>query len=280
MDQIHNNHIQGKISKNISSYLLSLRENNKNEVYETLLLMMLNDDFKNAIENLVEKNIKNIKVNKGMVKIEMKVTSDYIKTIQFVCKSKYFKENFTKLEIKKKENIALNLVPELTLHSFLTRNTNFKSVLNINIKDAVNPSLGYKEPLNKSSNLPLVNSHSVIFPLINHKEIGKNKDQIQLSFYKDEQLDEIIKYLKVVLGIKNKTKKKKLSLGQSFRMLQIENEIKNNPEQYQKQKNEYPEQIISREMKSRYKETASMEKVFKSLQRIKKIKKEINSKDK
>jgi hypothetical protein len=63
-------------------------------------------------------------------------------------------------------------------------------------------------------------------------------------------------------------------------MLQIENEIKNNPEQYQKQKNEYPEQIISREMKSRYKETASMEKVFKSLQRIKKIKKEINSKDK
>jgi hypothetical protein len=68
-----------------------------------------------------------------------------------------------------------------------------------------------------------------------------------------------------------------MSLGQSFRMLQIENDIRSNPDKYKKRKYEYIEQKIAEEMKNRYKEEITSEAVNKALQRIKLIKKQINT---
>lgn len=241
-----------KLSKYLVQYLYALKMNEKNEVYETVLLMMLNDTFLQSLNDLIENNLKKVKQVKGKVKFEVHSSKEYEKAIDLVSKSKYFIENFSKPEIERKKVIAKNIIVEIALQSVVYM---FQKDIKVN-----------------------ANFCEVMYPAIEHKVLESSAvPRIQITFNEGTPLDDLVRYLKEVLEVKNIPKKKKLSLGQSFRMLQISNEIKDKTLNYTKQKYEYNEQVIAKEMFSRYKEKVSMEAVSKSLQRIKKIKKEINT---
>lgn len=240
-----------KISKYLSSYLYLLKLSKRGEVYETLMLMMLHEGFIPTIEKIISNNLKSAKRKKGKIEFEIRVPKEYEDFVDLICKSKYFVSNFSKEEIERRKTIGKNLIVEIISQSAIFVSTNEKVSFRF---------------------------HNVRFPTIDHKTVVVNKEsKIQLTFSENTPLDDVVKYLKEILNIKNIPKKKKLSLGQSFRMLQIENELKNSTLQIKKQEHEYTEQIIAREMFSKWGEKISMEKVAKSLQRIKKIRKEINT---
>lgn len=241
-----------KLSQHLVRYLRALKLNERNEVYETVLLMMLNDTFLKSLNDLIESNLKNTKQIKGKVRSEISSSKEYRAAIDSVCKSKYFLENFTKSEIERKKVIAKNIIVEIALQSIVYT---FKKDIQI--------SASFCE---------------VTYPTIEHKVLNIGAvPKLQITFNEGTPLDDLVRYLKEVLEVKNTPKKKKMSLGQSFRMLQISNEIKYKTLDYTKQKHEYTEQVIAREMLNRYKEKVSMEAVAKSLQRVKKIKKEVNT---
>lgn len=241
-----------KLSKYLVQYLYVLKMSDKNEVYETVLLMMLNDNFLQSLNSLIENNLKKVKQVKGKIKFEVHSSKEYEEAIDVLSKSKYFIENFSKSEIERKKVIAKNVIVEIAIQSVFYM---FQKDIKVN-----------------------VNFCEVMYPDIEHKVLeGNTVPRIQITFNEGTPLDDLVKYLKEVLEVKNVPKKKKMSLGQSFRMLQILNEIKDKTLNYTKQKYEYNEQVIAREMFSRYKEKVSMEAVSKSLQRIKKIKKEVNT---
>ena len=265
------------VPESLVKYLYSLKINDRNDVYETLLLMMLNEDFRKIIEHIIDQNIKNVKLKNGGLKLKFFIPKDYKEVVQLVCRSKFFIKNFTKIEIEKKKTIAVNLVNELILQVILSHFTDWKNQVSITLPSANNPSFGYKD--NNASALHVID-HSVVFPLIKHEIIkDKEGERVQITFNKDEQLDDLVKYLKSVLGIKNSPRKKKLSLGQSFRILQIEKEVKNKWVKYKRERREYPEQIVAKEMFKKYKKRMSFEAISRALQRIKRIERQINTFD-
>lgn len=245
-----------KLSNNIVSYLYSLKMNKKNEVYETLMLMILNDKFLKVFDSLIKNNLEKIKVSKDKSSFNIQSSKELEAVVDLVLDSKYFVENFDKNEIIRKKEIIKNIIVEIVLSSYLSM---LGSVEGVNYKVAVN-------------------FFKVKYPGIVHKLL-KNKDssRLQITFEEGTSLDELIRYLKD-LGIKNIPKKKKMSLGQSFRALYILDEIKSDPLKFSGEKYEYIEQLVAREMLSRYKEDLSVDAITKSLQRIKKIKKDINTK--
>ena len=247
----NSNQLHNTLSLDLSNYLYSLKIRGKNEVYETLLLMLLNNDFLKAIENIVIKNAKNARSSGKMIKFIAHSSKKYIESVNLICESEYFLNNFSQTEIERKRTIALNIKTEIALQSL----SHFWGKNHIIYADDMN----------------------VLFPLIEHDEFSdKGIEKIKLVFCKETPLNDIVDYLKKHLDIKNTPRKKKMSLGQSFRMLQIENDIRSNPDKYKKRKYEYIEQKIAKEMENRYKEEIASEAVSKALQRIKLIKKQIN----
>ncbi|MDD3940480.1 MAG: hypothetical protein PHQ01_02810 [Candidatus Pacebacteria bacterium] len=250
--KLNSNQLHNKLSLDLSNYLYSLKIRGRNEVYETLLLMLLNNDFLKAIENIIIKNTKDARIAEKMIKFIAHSSKKYIESVNLICKSEYFLNNFSQIEIERKRTIALNIKTEIA----------FQSISHLFDKNFII----YANDLN------------VIFPSIEHEEFSdEGIEKIKLVFYKETPLNDIVNYLKNHLDIKNTPRKKKMSLGQSFRMLQIENDIRSNPDKYKKRKYEYIEQKIAEEMKNRYKEEISSEAINKALQRIKLIKKQINT---
>jgi len=248
----NSNQLHNRLSHDLSNYLYSLKTRGKNEAYETLLLMLLNNDFLKAIEDIIIRNAKKVKKDKKRINFIAHSSKKYVETVDLICKSQFFLDNFSQTEIERKKIIALNIKTEIA----------FESVSHLLDKN----SIIYADDLN------------VMFPLIEHDEFSdKGIEKIKLVFCKETPLNDIVNYLKKHLNIKNTPKKKKMSLGQSFRMLQIENDIRSNPDKYKKRKYEYIEQKIAEEMKNRYKEEITSEAVNKALQRIKLIKKQINT---
>ncbi|MDD3357004.1 MAG: hypothetical protein PHP72_08835 [Dysgonamonadaceae bacterium] len=245
-------------SDKLSLYLYLLKINKRNEIYETLCLMLLNKEFRNELENLIEK-IEITKTNKN-INLVVKTSKEYKKAINRVCRSQYFINNFSKEEIRRKKIIAQNLIKEI-------------GVLSLGL------SIDKKYKI-------MCRWFDVRWPSIKHqckKTNGLNKTTI--TFTDDVSLDEITQYLKINLGIKNFPKKKKLSIGQGIRLIETEKQIRSNEKSYANKKYKHIqfivgydniEQLISREMFELYNENISVELVSKLLQRTKQIKKEIN----
>ncbi len=249
-----------KLSKGLSTYLLSLRKAGRYEVYETVLLMLLNDRFRNALDASIRDNIARFKPTKGITHIEIKTSKEYESALDEVCKSAYFIKNFSYLEIKRRKTIASNIIVEI-------------------VYQCLPKILGKHYPTIADARLS-VNFHDVIFPLISHNSFKDEElDMVSLSFPQDESLDNVVRYLKDIVGVKNRPKRKKVSLGEAFRVLEANEYVRNNRGLGKKRKGEYLEMLISREMKKRYGgKTLTMEAVSMHLRRIKKIKKEINTK--
>jgi hypothetical protein len=85
-------------------------------------------------------------------------------------------------------------------------------------------------------NVPLsVRFCDVDFPSIKHKLVSESGiKKILLTFGEGTPLNNIVEYLQSALGVKNIPRKKKLSLGQGFRLLDINNEVRSNPNKYKK----------------------------------------------
>jgi len=269
-----------KPSNYLAKYLYSLKISGKKEIYEVLILMMLNDDFLNSIEEIIRSNLSKVRSENGVLKFEISSSKKYKDIINKICKSNYFKDNFSEYEIRRKRSIMEKILVEVSTQSILEKylNNNDYKTLNIIPDKTLDKSLGIKN-FNPEATSVNINFCEAMFPLINHKLIKNKKEgnKIKLVFDEEENLDDIVKYLKSILGIKNKPKKKKMSLGQSFRILQVDSEIRANLDKYDKNDYEYIEQLITREMSNKYNENLSTESVSKSLQRIKKIRKEINT---
>lgn len=216
------------------------------------MLMVLNTEFLKIFENLIKKNLEKIKTSKNKFSFDIKSSKEFENVVDLVCNSKYFVENFSKKQIDRKKEIIKNIIVEIVLQSFVSR-LDSEIKVSVNFFKAKYSGISHKLLKNKGSSL------------------------LQITFEEETPLDELIRYLKD-LGIKNISKKKKMSLGQSFRALGILNEIKSNPLKFSNEKYEYIEQLVAREMFSRYKEDLSIEAISKALQRIKKIEKDINTK--
>jgi len=244
------------ISQALINYINSLKNLGKNEIYETLIICMLQDKFLDTLESLIQIHIEKTKTKKNIKYIAIESSTNYDDAIKSICNSEYFIKNFSKEQIKRKKEIATNILFEIILPILLSR-----------LKD------GIPENIEATCNF-----QPAIFPTITHKRnINNGIENVQLTFQSDTPLNEIIKYLKEIVKIKNNTKKKKMSLWEGFIMLNIANDIKLNPKKYPKEPHVYTEQLISREMFKNYGKEISMEKVNKSLSRIKKIKKQINT---
>ncbi len=240
------------LSASIASYAHSLKIAKKNEVYELLFLMLLNDTFRKELNQIIDINIKKIKEIGNRVEMKICSSRDYEEAVNLVCCSKYFNNTFTKTEIERKRLLALNMLVEIVTQS------------------TINSWLSNKKVI---MTFPKIN-----FPTINHEMISTSTiPKIKLTFDIDTPLDDIVRYLKDFLEIKNKPRKKKLSLGQGFRILYLEAELRNRASLDKYEKYEYFEQLIAREMKNRYKENISTDMISKSLQRIKKIKKDLET---
>jgi len=239
----------------IKLYLYSLKKNKRYEVYETSILMVLNQRFLKALSSLVEGNLENVKKeNKtGYLNFEIQSTNkEYNEALELVCKSKYFEENMTDYEISRRKKIASLIAVEIVLQA------------GIKLLAGLNGMFSFKE---------------IDTPTIDHK-LSRNghASKIRLEFDPNTPLNDIVIYLKGTLGITNKPKKKKLSLGEGLRVLQILKEIENNKGEQCGQKYEYKEQVIARRFFDCYGKKLSMPGVAKALQRINKVKKDINTK--
>ncbi len=257
-----------QISKNLEHYIYLSKLYKRNEIYEVLCLMILNDSYLKALENLIVEHIKNFRFDKKNINLVIKTTPEYIKAVNTVFNSSYFIKNFSKEEIERKKIIANNIMVEI-----------ISSLASLEIAKGCKKNIrGIK-----------INYFKTMFPTINHKLYKENNiEKIGLTFTSDTPLNELIDYLKMI-DIKNSPKKRKMSLGQSIRLLHIENNIRKNKEKYKNKKYKhigggkniecsYIEQLIARELYEVYGEEISEELISKSLQRIKKIKKEINQK--
>jgi collagenase-like PrtC family protease len=59
------------ISRELSSYLSLSKESGRNEVYETMCLMISNDNFLQSLEKLITQNVKAFKLNGKTINIKV-----------------------------------------------------------------------------------------------------------------------------------------------------------------------------------------------------------------
>jgi len=244
------------LSPALNNYINSLRAFGRNEIYETILLFILNKNFLVALEDLIQYHIEATKNDKKISYIPIVISQEYLDAINLVCRSDYFITNFSKEEIKRRKKIGKNIISEIILPILISR-----------LSD------GKKGDISETCIL-----QNVEFPKISHKTCTKGGDkQITLIFSRTTPLNEINKYLKEIVGIKNYPKKKKMSLGRGLDILKIEYDIRKHPEKYPKEPHKYIEQMISDEMFKRYNKNLTTEQINKSLSRIKKIREQINT---
>ncbi len=243
---------QSKIGGLIESYISNLEYGGRKEVYETLLLMILNEHFYKTLIATIAESIQKKVIRGKKVTVVIEVTEEYESAVDLVCKSKYFLNNFTDAEIERKRRIAMNMVSDLIFADGFDWDGEWIT--------------------------PVVTSNDMVMRNISHKDIQKGKFKKTAVIFSDGvSLDEVTAYLKEVIGLENCPRKKKMSLGQSHRILQVENDVKADKEKYRKGPEGYSAQVIANEMKKRFHENVTMESVDISLRRIKKIKEDINT---
>jgi len=260
-----------KIPKYFSDYLLIAKDSGNNEVYETLILMILNKDFFTEIKDIINRNIVRLEKNSLNTKddsrhtIEMRDSKKIYTAIDKACSSIYFKNNFTALEIKRKREIIYSVIIQICISIAYTALRNNKPTT--------------KKFAFKHDEIATA-FEKIKFPCIDHwiKEGAtlKEASKVRIEFYEGTPLNEVIRFMKEQLGMETKQKKYKLTLGPRYRMLQIEREIDSGLIDV-KDNFEYKEQPIKREMKKRFNESFSESNIERSLRDIKKWEKEMNT---
>lgn len=241
-----------KISRSVAIYLKKLKDDNENESYELLMLMLLNNELRNFLIEQTESSINTIEMKEGNFTFRVPLESpEYEVLIKNITESLYFKKNFNKEVISRKIHLMRQILTELSL----------VSVIPIILKGDVSVDFEGKR-----------------HPSITHKtEEINNIKTYTLSFTDVASLDEITDYLKKVINLKNTPKKKKLSLGKAYRLLMIKNEITSD-KKYLTRSHTYKEQLVANEFERIYGNKIDWETVKKNIQRIEKISKEINTK--
>lgn len=252
-----------KISQEFSYYIKNLKENKRSEVYETVLLMIFNKKLLKSIEALILDSTKSVKVSDKKFKFKIfSSNKEFSESLEEVCGSKYFKENFTAGEIERKKYIMSKIMLELSTYTIFKK---------------------YNIPneffIDKDGAMVAINSTELDHPLIDHSCVTNNGlKQFTLTFNEGATLNDITDYVKNTLKIGNRPLKKKLSLGKGYRLLLVEQNIKENIAKYSNEHYEYIEQLISREMLRIYNEKIGPDTIAKTIQRTKKIIEEINTK--
>lgn len=253
-----------KISKPLATYIKALKDSKRNEVYETLILMILNKKLLQSIEDLIKKNFNSIEEDTEGQKIRMKIdtsTKEYASYFDLVCKSKYFKKHFTENEMQRKRYIMSKIVLEISVF-FLYKKYDIPGGLHLD-KDGV---------------MVAMDSVELDHPLIDHScTTKKGTKKFTLTFEDAVTLDDITRYAKNVLGIKNAPKKKKLNLERDYNLLLISQDIRDNIDKYKNENYTYIEELISKKAQLLYGEKITTEAVSKNIQRMRKVIKDINS---
>ena len=232
-----------KIPKYFSDYLLIAKGSGNNEIYETLILMILNKDFFTEIKEIINENITKTEEYSLNTKDDVRHNIHVINSekiypiIDKVCSSVYFKNNFTVLEIKRKREIIYSVIMDLCIR------VNYSTLRN-NIPKAKKFSFEHDEIATAIEKIKF----SCIEHWIKEGSTPKEANKVRIEFYEGTPLNEVIKFMKEQLGMETKQKKYKLTLGPRYRMLQIEREIDSGLIDV-KDNFEYKEQPIKREMK-------------------------------
>ncbi|SRR6056297_1332068 len=236
----------------VKSYLYGLKRGGRNEVYETLLLMLLNDEFVNHLNKIIDKSLASKQKEKDKVVYKIYSSKEYEDIVNLICKSKYFLSNYKLHEIERKKIIAKNIISEIASKAVLDSTQSIAQTM-------------FTHPKTR-------------FPTIEHKLITtSHTPKIQLTFDENTPLKDITKYLKNILEIKNTPRKSKMTLGRGFRILDIANKINDGIIEYNPEKDHYKEIVIQRKLWEIYKEDVPIDAISKTLQRIKRIKKDINT---
>lgn len=109
-------------SKRLQEYVYTIKLSERYEVYETVLLMFLNNDLITALEDLIDDCLKEVKTDKdGKTHFNIKTSKEYQEAVEKVCKSVYFKKNFSKYEIRRKHKIMEEVLKEVITKMILSK---------------------------------------------------------------------------------------------------------------------------------------------------------------
>lgn len=239
------------IAITIDKYLFSLKESDDFEKYEVVLTALLHKSFSSALNKNIIVNLEHTRATSVTTfNICTETSEEYQQAIDDLCKSKYYTQRYSKYEIQRNKNILTKVATEITSIKIL------RGDLFINFDKTVNSSIDHKLTLKDDA----LNMH-------------------QISFPEGTPLNVIIDYLKRVLEVKNTPKKTLKSLGRDSRILRVAKNIDENPDDYKDEEMPYgyKEELIVRIMERKYGEIITQEAISKSLTRIKKIEKEVNS---
>jgi len=251
----------------IMSYANLLKKFGDHRRYETTLLLLMKNDFRKTYTDICISDLPLLRLlnNKKGTGFALKIHQSraYSKLVNEICSSTYFKK-FSPYEV---------LIRREILSDFLTQFTSFATLfyfykqhgLEINETEEE-----FEKFVPKTSK----------YPLIEHRRVKKNKGySYQLSFNEDTPLKLLTAYLKNVIGIGKGQKLKKFKLGMvhGLELLWIEQYVKNS--NFRK-KGEYLESAIMRYIQENGgRKRGGIYAIKKTIQRMKKIKNDINTKD-
>lgn len=241
------------IDNALQNYLFQMKVTDDNENYETLMLMLFNYKFIEAIHNCIYaatdlSSYKKTDKLKMSIDLPSDLHTNYLQAIKIVLNSKFIKENFSEYEIIRKKYILENLLEEL-LFSIIFSNNND---MYINMS-------GWKTK----------------YPTIRFESI-KEKNELQITFHKDTPISEIEDFLRERLRLKNKGVKRKKSLGKLFRIKNIHEKVRANKDKIDIPYS-YLEEVTAKEYSKKFNNKITFEDVKKSLSRVNKIIKDINT---
>jgi hypothetical protein len=230
-------------------YLYGLKSRKRFEAYETVLLLLLNNKFRQVLENELQKYKK--KAAQFSIsglqefEIDIETNEDYLRALKEAIESKYFTQTFKGEEFSRRITIANHFFVEIVSSTYL------QIISGKNIKVATK-------------------YFKVNLPNISHLYNPKTKE-LSVTFHEDSHLNDVVEYLRMI-GVKNHKTRKKESLGQAVRMLQIDDSLHTD-----KQSKGYIEFGVIREMEEKYGEKITFEQAQKALQRVKRIRKDMNT---
>ncbi len=239
--------------KALAEYLQQVKDLRWNETYEIVALMSLSDSLLSELNTCVEEfSTTHEGIDSDLYVFEEVADNGYEKNIDQIVESSYFVNNYTDHERVRAAELA-----KKCFHDIRTK--------------MIHEKLFPGDKILYGS--AILNPEKALFPLISH-EIRDNGDLI-IKASKDISLRELNEYAQHEIGLKNKPKKRKRSLGKMIRLLMIDEGVRANKDLIDRPYT-YIEEIVCEKFFHKYGESITIEDAQKSLQRIKKIKKELS----
>jgi hypothetical protein len=200
----------------------NLKERAKNDVVETLLLLMLHFKFVHEFEKIIEEY--KIVISKGksdstevicrQLQKHKVINRSYDTIVEFAFKSTYFVRKFKKSELKRRKIIAKYLPLEIFMECFVLKEL-FSQV----------------EKSTDNQKVVIVRFFNTQFPSTTHEIFVEDGiERVRLTFDRDTSYDNLQSYILDQIGLIKKPSKPHLSLWEAILLKSLKDEVENERE--------------------------------------------------